>query len=70
MRNWLLSLFVVLTLTAIPSAPSQTSERTLKKIAEFDLPRAAWQAVRFSDDRHGRRVFALDAFGGGADVRD
>jgi DNA-binding beta-propeller fold protein YncE len=38
MRNWLLSLFVILALMAVPSSPSQTSERTLKKIAEFDLP--------------------------------
>lgn len=38
MPNWLLSLSVVLALLAVPSSPSQTSGRTLKKIAEFDLP--------------------------------
>jgi DNA-binding beta-propeller fold protein YncE len=38
MRKWLLWLSVVLAVTAIPRSPSQTSGRTLKKSAAFDLP--------------------------------
>jgi DNA-binding beta-propeller fold protein YncE len=38
MPNWLLSLSVVLAVTAVPGSPSQTSGQTLKKSAEFDLP--------------------------------
>jgi DNA-binding beta-propeller fold protein YncE len=38
MQERLLLLSVVLAVTAVRSSPSQTTPRTLKKVAEFDLP--------------------------------